>query len=213
VVDNQVDPTTGTVRLKANFPNDKLALWPGAFVNARLLVETLKGVTVIPTAAVQRGPNGTFVYIVRQDQTVAMKPVTVRQQDDVQAVIADGIVPGDKVVTTGFARLQDGSKVQVSAGAGATAPAATTPAVDGQPVAENGAQPNQAQTDGNTASDGQRPHRQHNGQGGSGGQGGNGGHRRQNADGSGGNDAKSNANTGGGDAASTNPPATSTQQQ
>ncbi|MBB4567982.1 efflux RND transporter periplasmic adaptor subunit [Rhizobium leucaenae] len=208
VVDNQVDPTTGTVKLKANFPNDKLALWPGAFVNARLLVETLKGVTVIPTAAVQRGPNGTFVYVVRQDQTVSMKPVTVRQQDDVQAVIADGLAPGDKVVTTGFARLQDGSKVQVSAGAGAAAPAATTPAVDGQPVAENAAQPDQAQTNGNTAGDGRRPHRQHNGQGG-----GNGGHRKHNADGAGGNDANSNANSGGGDAASTNPPATSTQQQ
>ncbi|MDK4739584.1 efflux RND transporter periplasmic adaptor subunit [Rhizobium sp. LEGMi198b] len=208
VVDNQVDPTTGTVKLKANFPNDKLALWPGAFVNARLLVETLKGVTVIPTAAVQRGPNGTFVYIVRQDQTVAMKPVTVRQQDDVQAVIADGVAPGDKVVTTGFARLQDGSKVQISEGAGAGAPPATTPAVDGQPVAENANQTNQTQTNGNTASDGQRPHRQHNGQGG-----GNGGHRRQKADGAGGNDANPNANTGGGDAASTNPPATSTQQQ
>ncbi|MDL2404176.1 efflux RND transporter periplasmic adaptor subunit [Rhizobium calliandrae] len=205
VVDNQVDPTTGTVRLKANFPNDKLALWPGAFVNARLLVETLKGVTVIPTAAVQRGPNGTFVYIIRQDQTVAMKPVKVRQQDDVQAVIADGVVPGDKVVTTGFARLQDGSKVEISAAAGAAAPAVTTPVTEGQPVAVNATQNNQAQTPGNAANDGQRPHRQHSGQGG-----GTGGHRRQNADGAGANNTNSNANTDGNDAAVTS---STTRQQ
>lgn len=114
VVDNQVDTTTGTVKLKANFDNDKLALWPGAFVNARLLVETMKNVIVIPTASVQRGPNGTFVYLLQPDQTVAMKLVKVRQQDDVQAVVAEGVAAGDKVVTTGFARLQDGSKVEVS---------------------------------------------------------------------------------------------------
>jgi multidrug efflux system membrane fusion protein len=195
VVDNQVDPTTGTVKLKANFPNDKLALWPGAFINARLLVETLKGVTVIPTAAVQRGPNGTFVYIIKQDQSVAMKPVKVRQQDDSLAVIADGVAAGDKVVTTGFARLQDGSKVQISAG---TAPDATTPDANGQPVAGN---PTQA--DGNAANDGQRPH---NGQGG-----GNGSHRKQNADG--GNGANPAPNADGGAAASTNSTATPAPQQ
>ncbi|WP_047453369.1 efflux RND transporter periplasmic adaptor subunit [Rhizobium rhizogenes] len=198
VVDNQVDPTTGTVKLKANFPNDKLALWPGAFINARLLVETLKGVTVIPTAAVQRGPNGTFVYIIKQDQSVAMKPVKVRQQDDSLAVIADGVAAGDKVVTTGFARLQDGSKVQISAG---TAPDATTPDTNGQPVAAN---PTQA--DGNAANDGQRPHRQHNGQGD-----GNGSHRKQNADG--GNGANPAPNADGGAAASTNSTATPAPQQ
>ncbi len=141
VVDNQVDSTTGTVKLKANFPNDKLALWPGAFVNARLLVETMKGVTVVPTAAVQRGPNGTFVYLVQPDQTVTMKPVKVGQQDDVQAVIAEGIAAGDKLVTTGFARLQEGSKVEISAPAAAGA-------TDAQPPAQN---------------NGERPHRRQNG--------------------------------------------------
>ena len=161
VVDNQVDPTTGTVKLKANFPNEKLALWPGAFVNARLLVETLKGVTVIPSGAVQRGPNGTFVYIVSQDQTVAMKPVKVRQQDDTQAVIAEGVSPGDKVVTTGFARLQDGSKVQISANPDEVAPNAPASKDQGQPVAEN--DPQTSQDNGNG---GERPHRRHNGQGG-----------------------------------------------
>jgi len=113
VVDNQVDTTTGTVKLKANFANDKLALWPGAFVNARLLVETMKGAIVVPTAAVQRGPDGTFVYLLRPDSTVGMKTVKVGQQDDAQAVITEGIAVGDKVVTTGFARLQDGAKVTV----------------------------------------------------------------------------------------------------
>ncbi|MGV1836718.1 efflux RND transporter periplasmic adaptor subunit [Rhizobium rhizogenes] len=201
VVDNQVDPTTGTVRLKANFPNDKLALWPGAFVNARLLVETLKGVTVIPTAAVQRGPNGTFVYIIKQDQSVAMKPVTVRQQDDVQAVITNGVAAGDKVVTTGFARLQDGSKVQISASTAPAVPDAVKSDANGQPVA--GAA---TQADGNTANDGQRPHRQHNGQGG-----GNGGHRKQNAEG--GNAANPAPNADGGAAASTNSTATPAPQQ
>ncbi|MBV9557200.1 MAG: efflux RND transporter periplasmic adaptor subunit, partial [Pseudolabrys sp.] len=77
VVDNQVDQTTGTVRLKADFPNADLQLWPGQFVNIRLLIDTLKQVVVVPTGAVQRGPNGTFVYVVKDDNTVAMRPVTV----------------------------------------------------------------------------------------------------------------------------------------
>ncbi|MCQ1853761.1 efflux RND transporter periplasmic adaptor subunit, partial [Neorhizobium galegae] len=122
-VDNQVDATTGTVRIKANFPNDKLALWPGAFVNARLLVETLRGVIVVPTAAVQRGPNGTFVYLLKPDQTVGMKMVKLGQQDDMQTVIAEGVADGDKVVTTGFSRLRDGEHVEVAA----SQPPAATP--------------------------------------------------------------------------------------
>lgn len=196
VVDNQVDPTTGTVRLKANFPNDKLALWPGAFVNARLLVETLKGVIVIPSAAVQRGPNGTFVYIVNQDQAVAMKTVKVRQQDDTLAVISDGVAAGDKVVTTGFARLQDGSKVQISAAPDQAAPNAPAAADQGQPVAENDPQSGQA-----NATGGQQPHHRRNGQGG------NGGHRGQNATGT------EQSKDSGGSAAPATSPATPTQQQ
>jgi multidrug efflux system membrane fusion protein len=134
VVDNQVDTTTGTVKLKANFPNDKLALWPGAFVNARLLVQTMKNAIVIPTAAVQRGPNGTFVYLLKPDQTVAMKVVKVGQQDDVQAVITDGIAAGDTVVTTGFARLQEGTKVEVGQPATtSTGTEAPTPGAEGKP--------------------------------------------------------------------------------
>jgi multidrug efflux system membrane fusion protein len=150
VVDNQVDPTTGTVKLKANFANDKLALWPGAFVNARLLVETLKGVTVIPTAAVQRGPSGTFVYLVHPDQTVAMKTVKVGLQDDVQAVISEGVAAGDRVVTTGFARLQDGAKVEVSDPSQPAAPAAPAPTDDQK--GHHRHKPNAATTDNDATS-------------------------------------------------------------
>ena len=79
VVDNQVDQTTGTVKLKAEFPNTDLQLWPGQFVNIRLLIDTLKQVVVIPTGAVQRGPNGTFVYVVKDDNTVAVRPIVVQK--------------------------------------------------------------------------------------------------------------------------------------
>ena len=109
VVDNQVDPTTGTIKLKAEFPNRDLQLWPGGFVNVRLLINTLKQVVVAPTAAVQRGPSGTFVYVVQPDNKVAVRPVTVSQQDEVQAVIAKGLEADERVVTTGFARLTAGA--------------------------------------------------------------------------------------------------------
>ncbi|MDQ0458178.1 efflux RND transporter periplasmic adaptor subunit [Rhizobium paknamense] len=114
VVDNQVDATTGTVKLRAEFTNEALTLWPGAFVNARLLVETLRNVLTIPSAAVQRGPGGTYCYIVRDDNTVRIQAVDVTMQDDRIAVIGKGVREGEKVVTTGFARLQDGSEVRVS---------------------------------------------------------------------------------------------------
>jgi membrane fusion protein, multidrug efflux system len=115
VVDNQVDQTTGTVRLKAEFPNAKLQLWPGQFVSVRVLVETLKGATVLPTAAVQQGPDGSFVYVVGEEDRVAVRQVTVAQQDDRFAVIGTGVKTGESVVTTGFARLRDGSRVTLAA--------------------------------------------------------------------------------------------------
>jgi multidrug efflux system membrane fusion protein len=114
VVDNQVDQTTGTVKLKAEFPNQDLQLWPGQFVNVRLLVNNLQQVVVAPTAAVQRGPNGIFVFVVQPDNTVAVRPVTVSQQTETQAVITGGLEPGERVVTTGFARLTAGSDVVVT---------------------------------------------------------------------------------------------------
>jgi multidrug efflux system membrane fusion protein len=125
VVDNQVDPTTGTVKLKADFPNADLQLWPGQFVNVRLLIDTLKQVVVIPTGAVQRGPNGTFVYVVKDDNTVAMRAITVAKQDEVQTVVSNGVTPPERVVTTGFVRLTDGGKVSITSGDGM--PAGGTP--------------------------------------------------------------------------------------
>ena len=93
VVDNQVDPTTGTVRMKGEFPNANLQLWPGQFVNVRLLIDSLRQVVVVPTAAVQRGPNGTFVYVVKDDSTVSVRPVSITQQDDREAVVGSGLRP------------------------------------------------------------------------------------------------------------------------
>src|SRR6516162_2951947 len=113
VVDNQVDQTTGTVKLKAEFPNANLQLWPGQFVNIRLLIDTLRGVIVVPSAAVQRGPNGTFVYVANDGNSVAVHPVTVAQQDDKEAVISAGVAEGERVVTTGFNQLTDGAKIAI----------------------------------------------------------------------------------------------------
>ena len=131
VVDNQVDQTTGTVKLKAEFPNSDLQLWPGQFVNIRLLIDTLKDVTVIPTGAVQRGPNGTFVYVVKEDNTTSMRPIVVQKQDETQTVVKSGVEANERVVTTGFVRLTDGSKVTIG---DANAPAAAAPKTprDGQ---------------------------------------------------------------------------------
>lgn len=110
-IDNQVDQTTGTLRLKAEFPNAHYQLWPGQFVNVRLKVETLAQALVVPTSAVQRGPIGTFSYVIGEGDIVSAKPVTVTQQNEHDAVIASGLSPNDRVVTTGFANLSDGSKV------------------------------------------------------------------------------------------------------
>ncbi|MDN5002125.1 efflux RND transporter periplasmic adaptor subunit [Bradyrhizobium sp. GCM10027634] len=112
-IDNQVDQTTGTLRLKAEFPNANYQLWPGQFVNVRLKVETLSQALVVPTSAVQRGPIGTFSYVIGEGDIASAKPVTVTQQNEHDAVIASGLSPNDRVVTTGFANLSDGSKVIV----------------------------------------------------------------------------------------------------
>ncbi len=112
-IDNQVDPTTGTLRLKAEFPNARYQLWPGQFVNVRLKVETIEKAIVVPTAAVQRGPVGTFSYVIGEDNIVTAKPITVTQQNENDAVIASGLSPSDHVVTTGFANLSDGARVTV----------------------------------------------------------------------------------------------------
>jgi multidrug efflux system membrane fusion protein len=132
VIDNQVDQTTGTIKLKADFPNKDLQLWPGQFVNVRLLLNTLEQVVTVPTSAVQRGPEGTFVYVVGADNKAAVRSVTVAQQDETSAVISKGVQPADVVVTTGFARLKDGAEVKVS------------PPDDGKPAAASDANAPQA---------------------------------------------------------------------
>ena len=90
----------------------------------RLLIDTLKGVVTIPTGAVQRGPNGTFVYVVKDDNTAAMRPIVVQKQDETVTVVKSGLTPPERVVTTGFVRLTDGSKVAIDSGG---APAAAGP--------------------------------------------------------------------------------------
>src|SRR4051794_25522050 len=128
VIDNQMDQTTGTVRMKAEFPNANLQLWPGQFTNIRLLVDTLRQVVVVPTAAVQRGPQGTFVYVVTPDNKAEVRPITVTQQDDTRAVVSTGLKTEEQVVTSGFTRLSNGTRVAVQANEGQpqdAAPAAT----------------------------------------------------------------------------------------
>ena len=119
-IDNQIDQTTGTGKLKAMFDNNDNALIPNQFVNARLLLETRKGVTVIPAAAIQRGPQGTsFTYVVKPDKTVEVRNVNVALTQGNVTVIASGVAPGEQVVTDGQDKLQAGSHVEPHAGTGA----------------------------------------------------------------------------------------------
>ncbi len=111
-IDNQIDPTTGTAKLKAVFSNTDNQLWPNQFVNANLLLETRKNSTVVPTAAILRGPQGTFVYAVNPDKTVQDRPVTVSLTQGDTTVITAGLNPGDMVVTDGQDKLQRGSRIE-----------------------------------------------------------------------------------------------------
>jgi multidrug efflux system membrane fusion protein len=111
VLDNQVDQNTGTIKLKAIFPNPDLRLWPGAFVNVRLRLRVDRGVTTVPTQAVQRGSQGAYVFLVDAKGTVTRRTVTVSHQDDTTAVVSSGLTPGDTVVTDGASRLTDGAHV------------------------------------------------------------------------------------------------------
>jgi multidrug efflux system membrane fusion protein len=111
-IDNQIDPATGTAKLKAVFSNSDSQLWPNQFVNADLLLETRKNSTVVPTAAILRGPQGTFVYAVNPDKTVQDKVVTVSLTQGDTTVIIGGLNPGDTVVTDGQDKLQRGSRIE-----------------------------------------------------------------------------------------------------
>ena len=111
-IDNQIDQTTGTAKLKAVFDNKDNQLWPNQFVNANLLLETRKNSTVLPTAAILRGPQGAFVYAVKTDKTVEARPVTISLTQGNTTVITSGVNPGDMVVTDGQDKLQTGSTIE-----------------------------------------------------------------------------------------------------
>jgi multidrug efflux system membrane fusion protein len=122
VLDNQVNQTTATLRLKALIPNPQHLLWPNAFIKARMLVETRKGALVIPAVAVQHGPQGDFVYTVGADSTAQMKPVTIDLTTGENAVVAKGVTAGEEVVIEGANQLRPGAKVSTG-GQHSSAPA------------------------------------------------------------------------------------------
>ena len=130
VVDNQIDQTTGTVKLKATFPNDQLQLWPGKFVNARLILTTRKDATVVPSSVVQRGPQGTYAYVIKTDKTVEMRPIKVAQTEANVALIDSGLKAGEQVVVDGQYKLQPGAHVEL-----------TTPQPSKEPPGGRGKQP------------------------------------------------------------------------
>ena len=127
LVDNQVDQTTGTVKLKAEFANADEALWPGQFINAHLVVETVTNGVTVPSAAVQTGPNGRFAYVVKQDSTVEARPVTVTQTESNVSLLGSGLQAGENVVTVGQSKLSPGAKVVVSNNANVVPAAGPSP--------------------------------------------------------------------------------------
>jgi multidrug efflux system membrane fusion protein len=110
-LDNQIDPQTGTVKAKARFDNSKLALFPSQFVNVRLEVQTIRGATVVPVAALRHGNNGDYVFVLNNDHTVTMRLVKPGQATVDKVQIASGLQPGERVITEGADRLRDGSRV------------------------------------------------------------------------------------------------------
>jgi len=138
LIDNQIDQTTGTIRLKAVFPNTQNKLWPGQFIDARVLVRTERSALTIPTAAVQRGPNGVFAYVVKQDSTVEARPLKVGEESGSIMVVQSGIRDGERVVTSNQYRLQPGVHVKVGAVGSVAAeagPAVAELPADGPPPA------------------------------------------------------------------------------
>jgi membrane fusion protein, multidrug efflux system len=143
-VDNQIDQTTGTVRLRAVFPNQEDALFPSQFVNARLLVDTLRHTVLVPTAAIQRSPTATFVYHVKPDQTVETRNVVVQLSEGDTTALRGGLAPGEVVVTDGVDRLRPGMKVATSLApangspaAGAAGAAGANPPANAPPAGPN----------------------------------------------------------------------------
>jgi len=130
-VDNQIDPTTGTVKLRAIFDNPDQLLFPNQFVNVRLLVDTLHDTSIVSLAAIQRGAPGTFVYLVKPDDTVTAQPVKLGPDDTQNVAVTKGLAPGDSVVTDGADRLKDGAKVRLVEPGKPDAPAAPAKASPG----------------------------------------------------------------------------------
>ena len=126
LIDNQIDQTTGTLKLKATFANEDERLWPGLFVNVRLIVNMRRGVPTVPAQTVQDGPNGSYAYVIKDDNTVERRPVEVASVQDGVAVIGKGLTPGEKIVVDGQYRLTNGSRVRL-----------TPPKSDGKPDAKS----------------------------------------------------------------------------
>jgi multidrug efflux system membrane fusion protein len=121
LIDNQIDQTTGTIRLKATFPNKDHALWPGQFVNARLYLTVRHDGITVPAAVVQRGPQGTFAYVIKPDSTVELRPIAVAQLRDGVALIDTGLSAGERVVVDGQYKLRPGARVDAKPAAGSAA--------------------------------------------------------------------------------------------
>ena len=135
-LDNQIDPTTGTLKLRAVFDNPEQGLFPNQFVNIRLLVDTLHDATTVPIAAIQRGAPGTFVYLVKPGDTVAAQPVSLGPGDNQRVSITKGLEPGQAVVTDGADRLKDGAAVRLVEPAPPAAPPAAEPGKAPTPAKE-----------------------------------------------------------------------------
>ena len=157
-LDSQIDTTTGTVKVRAQFDNADYALFPNQFVNAQLLVKTLHDVVTVPTAAIQRGAPGAYVYVVNADNTVSVRPIKLGPTDGPMAAVTSGLSAGERVVVDGTDRLRDGARVTIPAAAGqaATAPATTT---EPPPTTTQPASP--APTTGAAAPDAQSHRRDH----------------------------------------------------
>ena len=139
VIDNQIDPNSATIKIKATFPNTDLRLWPGQFVNARLLLNVRKDSAVVPDSVLQRGPEGAFAFVIKDDQTVEVRPVKVAPQSGAQVgqgetVIETGLRPGERVVVDGQYKLQQGSRVKMADAK--PKPETRTPKAEGNPKPE-----------------------------------------------------------------------------
>ncbi len=136
VVDNLIDTGTGTIRLKAEIPNDPQKLWPGQFVNVRLLSTIRRGATTVPATVVQRGPQGTYAYVIKDDLTVEQRPIKVARQEENKAIIDEGLTPGERVVVDGQYRLQPGSKIRIVEPIASAAPVGAAPTSPATPAPE-----------------------------------------------------------------------------